>query len=316
MVQSPTRPGALLGMLAAALLMGVPSLAQRTLYASNETSISSITPSGAVSDFASTGLHLPRGLAFGPDKQLYVADVLDNFNGNTLIQKIDAVGHATAFATVAHVAVNIAFDGQGNLYASTFQHSTSVFGSTVMKIAPDGSQSLFASGFDGPQGLAFDAFGNLYVAGYRNNVISKVTPGGVVSTLVTGLTTPFGLAFDRNGDLYVSNVLPGDNTIDKITFSAPGVFGGISVFAGGGTLNRPAALAFDDLDNLYVSNIGGSGNTISRISPNGSQSLFATGLASSQGLVFAPDTPEPGAIGFLVSTILAGRLLFSRRRKP
>ncbi len=59
---------------------------------------------------------------------------------------------------------------------------------------------------DGPQGLAFDAAGNLYVANGANNTISKVTPAGAISTFVSsGLSDPEGLAFDAAGNLYAAN---------------------------------------------------------------------------------------------------------------
>ena len=76
--------------------------------------------------------------------------------------------------------------------------------------------AFVSSGLDEPEGLAFDAGGNLYVANEGNNTISKVTPAGVVSPFVSsGLDEPTGLAFDAGGNLYVAN--EGNNTISKVT---------------------------------------------------------------------------------------------------
>ena len=59
-------------------------------------------------------------------------------------------------------------------------------------MTPAGAVSTFvSSGLDQPDGLAFDAAGNLYVANDSNNTISKVTPAGAVSTFVSsGLDDP------------------------------------------------------------------------------------------------------------------------------
>ncbi len=87
---------------------------------------------------------------------------------------------------------------------------------TISKVTPAGAVSTFvSSGLTGPDGLAFDAAGNLYVANCNSITISKVTPAGAVSTFVSsGLDWPEGLAFDAAGNLYVAN--HASNTISKI----------------------------------------------------------------------------------------------------
>ena len=51
-------------------------------------------------------------------------------------------------------------------------------------MTPAGAVSTFvSSGLDGPEGLAFDAAGNLYVANSGSNTISKVTPAGAVTAV-------------------------------------------------------------------------------------------------------------------------------------
>ncbi len=59
----------------------------------------------------------------------------------------------------------------------------------------------------GPDGLAFDSSGNLYIANYFSSTIIKVTPAGAASTFITGnpITGPKGLAFDSSGNLFVAN---------------------------------------------------------------------------------------------------------------
>ena len=86
-------------------------------------------------------------------------------------------------------------------------------------MTPAGAVSTFASGLNGPEGLAFDAAGNLYVANWGDSTISKVTPAGVVSTFVSsGVNGPYGPVFDAAGNLYVANY--GNSTISEITPSS------------------------------------------------------------------------------------------------
>src|SRR5215472_3302119 len=69
----------------------------------------------------------------------------------------------------------------------------------IYKFTPRGVVSTFASGLDGPEGLAFDVAGNLYVTSFLGHIY-KFTPGGTRTTFASGLT-PGGLAFDSAGNL-------------------------------------------------------------------------------------------------------------------
>ena len=98
----------------------------------------------------------------------------------------------------------------------------------MSEVTPAGAVSTFASGFNVPDGLAFDSAGNLYVANYGNNTVSEVTPAGVVSTFASGFNEPVGLAFDA-GNLYVAN--SGSNTVSEVseTVTVPFTLGGTAV---------------------------------------------------------------------------------------
>ncbi|MBQ8168878.1 tetratricopeptide repeat protein [bacterium] len=58
-----------------------------------------------------------------------------------------------------------------------------------------------------PTGISSDSSGNLYVAGYSDNVIFKITPSGdrVIFLKDTRLNGPIGLISDTFGNLYVAN---------------------------------------------------------------------------------------------------------------
>src|SRR5579884_4072757 len=61
-------------------------------------------------------------------------------------------------------------------------------GNTVSEVTPSGKVSTFASGFNQPLGLAFNASGDLFVVCQGTNTVSEVTPSGKVSTYASGLT--------------------------------------------------------------------------------------------------------------------------------
>ena len=110
---------------------------------------------------------------------------------------------------------------------------------TIFRFTPDGTESPFASGLNGPFGLAFDSSGNLFEADYNSGMIFKFSPGGIKSTFAFGLSNPVGLAFDSSGNLFVAeaNAIP-DGRILKFPPSG----GSYTVFASG--FGRPEFLTF------------------------------------------------------------------------
>jgi len=99
------------------------------------------------------------------------------------------------------------------LAASVWLFSHSAFGAflyeadynsnTINKFTPGGSKSAFATGLNGPTGLAFDSNGNLFEGDWNGEAIYKFSPGGSKSTFVSsGLNNPNALAFDKSGNLF------------------------------------------------------------------------------------------------------------------
>jgi sugar lactone lactonase YvrE len=159
----------------------------------------------------------------------------------------------------------------------------------------------------GPNGLAFDSAGNLFVATSNpsHEFILKFTPGGAVSTFASGLNGPNGLAFDSAGNLYVTT---GDNKIVEY-FSG----GGHTDFATG--LDIPFGLAFDSAGYLYVANFDRSTSNIEKFSPDGlSHTEFAHMINNPRFLAFEP-VPEPPT--FVLAALAAGifALVAYRRRQ-
>jgi sugar lactone lactonase YvrE len=134
---------------------------------------------------------------------------------------------------------------------------------------------LYASGFNSPNALAFQRWGDLYVANGGDNTVSQVRYDGEVSTFAINLNQPTALATDRYGDLYVAN--GGDDTVGQVRYD-----GEVSPFASG--FNQPRALAFDDDRNLYVANYGDG--SVSKVNDSGDTSTFTTGLDGADSLAF------------------------------
>jgi len=147
---------------------------------------------------------------------------------------------------------------------------------SVLGVSAGGSISLYASGLGIPEGLAFDASGNLFVANALNDTILKVAPGGAVSTFASGLGGVNGVAVSSSGNVYATD---NAGTVYQITPA-----GSMSVFASG--FSEAIGLAFDGSGNLFLTD-GGVG-TLFKITPAGVVSPFATGLGFPDGLAIDP----------------------------
>jgi DNA-binding beta-propeller fold protein YncE len=135
------------------------------------------------------GMGVATGIAFDTDGNLYVGD------RSGTIFKIGRDRQIFVFATIepSVAAYHLAFDDSGNLYVSG--PTTSSF-DAVQKVDPHGHVEVFYRGLGRPQGLAFDAVGNLYVAAslHGRRGIVKVTPDRRASLAVSGQNL-VGLAF-------------------------------------------------------------------------------------------------------------------------
>ena len=147
----------------------------------------------------------------------------------------------------------------------------------IRKFATDGSQTSFASGLDGPASLVFDSAGNLFDADFFGGVIYKFTPNGARTTFATALNGPANLIFNSSGDLFEADFHSG--TIFRFT---PG--GSRTTFAS--NVGEPHGLAFDSGGNLFVADF--QGGTILRFTPSGTRTTFASGLSGPHGITFDP----------------------------
>lgn len=183
-------------------------------------SLYKITANHTVKPFI-TELMNPTGLAIDREGHLFVSCRNDG-----TIHRVSSDGRATQWVEGMGIATGIAFDGTGNLYVgdrsgtifkigrdreifvfATLEPSISAYhlafsptgelyvtGPTtssfdrVYRISPAGEVGVFFRGLGRPQGLAFDRFGNLYVAaslGGRRGIV-RLTPKAEADLAVTG----------------------------------------------------------------------------------------------------------------------------------
>lgn len=250
----------------------------------------------------------PEGMAIDAQGNVYVADA-----GNDAIRKISPAGLVTAVAGNGSGFVNgaatiakfngpsdVAFDGAGNLYIADFGNNC------IRKITPVGQVSTFAGAgvagfadgpttaaqFNGPNGVAVDGQGVVYVADCYNNRIRKIMPNGNVSTLAGSGQRGFadgpagsaqfvgveGLALDSQGTLYVADF--SGERIRRVTqagvvstMAGTGVRGSTDGAANTAQFYGPTGIAFDAQGNLFVADDGN--NCVRKITPAGEVSTVA-----------------------------------------
>jgi uncharacterized protein (TIGR03437 family) len=183
-----------------------------------------------------------------------------------------------------------------------------VAGSTKCCAVGDGGLAT-AAWLDGPDGLAFDAAGNLYLYETQSTRVRKVTPAGVISTYA-GTGTPGGagdggpataaqlfpttghngIAIDPAGNLYIADGY--NQRIRKVDTK-----GIITTVAGNGTpgfagdggpaksamLQFPQGIALDSSGNLYIAD--SSNYRIRKVDTNG----IITTVAGNGNVVFGGD---------------------------
>lgn len=219
---------------------------------------------------------------------------------------VDGTGTAAQFSNPFSVAV----DGSGNLYvadpsAHVIRKITSAGVVTTLAGTPGSAGNADGVGsaarFNGPQGVAVDGSGNIYVADTNNHTIRGISPNGNVLTLagtagsvgsVDGVGTaarftyPFGLAIDNFGTIYVSDTF--NHMIRRVALngtvsSMAGAAGIRGTSDGTGTAARfayPTGIAVDAQGFVFVAD--SNNGTIRKITQGNAVTTYA-GTAGSFG---------------------------------
>jgi trimeric autotransporter adhesin len=274
--------------------------------------ITTVAGSGAVGEGAggfsgdngpatSAQLDDPAGIALDSAGNLYIADVnnqrVRRVSGGviTTVAGSGPVGVGTGgfsgdngLATSAQLGdpEDVAVDSAGNLYiADTFNNRIrKVSGGAITTVAGDGMASFSGDNgpatsaqLDGPQDVAVDSAGNLYIADEENFRIRKAS-NGVITTVAGGgieypgdngpatsadLPYPTGVAVDFAGNLYIADT-SGDlirrvssGVITTVAGNGNGGFSGDNGPATSAQLNLDGnaggtTIAVDSVGNLYI----------------------------------------------------------------
>jgi hypothetical protein len=172
-----------------------------------------------------------------------------------------------------------------------YVYAADTYANTVYVFPARGANPVgqITAGLGGPQGLAIDAAGNLYVASSAHvpPQVTVYSPGSTTPslTLTQDLTVPVAVAVDSKGNVWVSNEEGSDQ-------------GSLVEFPRGSTTPstvidglNPLGIAVDSRDNLYVENYNTSVAMVSVYPPGAtkpSKSFGQTTLLEPLGITVGP----------------------------
>jgi len=279
-------------------------------------------------------LKAPAGVAIDASGNVYIAD-----QQNNCIRKMFASGIITTIAgngiigysgdggaatdAMLFLPAGVAVDVSGNVFIADYGNNV------IRKVNTSGIISIFAgndtAGYNGdggaataaelwgPQAVATDRSGNVYISDSWNNRVRKVNTSGIITNFVgnscglyagdgsvataSGVINPQGLAIDAEGNVYIAD--EGNVRVEKVD-----TLGIITTIAGNGDsgftgddgmataakLYNPSGVAIDSIGNIYIldqTNVRvrkvNRYGTISTVAGNGTYGFSGDGGAATAG---------------------------------
>lgn len=268
----------------------------------------------------------PLAVAVDSTGNVFIAD-----SGNGRVRKVNTngiidtfVGGGTNAPKNGIAATNLelesvdglAADSAGNLFVAdgSYNYIFKVTTNGVVTIfAGNGSQTVLFSGdggpatdaaLNGPQGLALDGFGDLFIADTENNRIREVNGSGIITTAAGNGNTAYGgdggaatnaalydpaaVFVDAAGNLFIAdsgnNVIREVGTngiIDTIAGMVAGGYSGDGGPAANALMNYPYGVAVDSSGNVFIADTGNA--RVRQVATNGIINNFAGGAIGDGG---------------------------------
>jgi hypothetical protein len=245
--------------------------AQNNVWVTNEQSPSTVNGGlGSVSVFNSSGqpvsgtigytaggLDYPVAVAIDTNTDAWVVDF-----GNSHVSLLSSAGAALSGAS-GYTTDSFAFplavvvDGNHNAWIGD-ENDTD-----ITRVSSDGTQFLKVSCCDGPDGLAIDQLGNVWIANLFGDSISEVSSSGAVvssgySDNKASIDHPQGIAIDGSGHVWISNFRgPAITELAGASAASPGqILSPTAGYAPDAKLLEAYDIVIDASGNLWVTSFG------------------------------------------------------------